>query len=324
MRKSTKLFAALWLLYSLPCASTLAQSYPVRDRVFYVICGYPAGSGADTLVRFFGNKLSTLSGQKVVIENKPGMNTVIASQYVARAKPDGYTIYITSGNAFAATPYAVKKLPFDAIKDFTPVTTLLKTSVVLIVDSGSPYTSVKAMTEALMMKVNKGSYAYTSWTALAASELYKLRTGVQAVGVPYKGTLEAIPALKNGEIDYQFLDAGMAIQQIKAGRMRGLAVTGTERSAVLPDLPTMVESGVPEFELSSWFAVWRPAGVPQAIVEKLEGWFNQSLTLEDTKKFLLDQAAAPFPGNSRSMSEYLAKDIGRWADLLKLAKVEPQ
>ena len=116
----------------------------------------------------------------------------------------------------------------------------------------------------------------------------------------------------------------MAVQQIRAGRWRGLAVTSTERSGVLPDLPTMVEAGISEFDISPWWAVFLPSGVPQPIVEKLEGWFNEILVMEDTKKYLLDQGAIPFPGNSKLLSEHLAKEIKKWGDLLTLAKVEPQ
>ena len=301
-----------------------AQTYPTSNKVINVISAYPAGTGADTTVRHFAGKLAGVSGLKVVVENKVGMITVIASDYVARSKPDGYTLFITPGNAHAASPFAVKKLPFDPVKDFTPVTTLSKSSAFLIVDSSSPYGSIKALTAALIEKGGKASYAYTSWTALAASELYKLRTGVQALGIPFKGAPQTLPSLNSGEIDFQFVDAGMAVQQIRAGRWRGLAVTGTERSSVLPDLPTMVESGIPEFDISPWWAVFMPSGVPQPIVEKLEGWFNEILVMDDTKKYLADQGATAFHGNSRLLSEHLAKEIRKWGDLLKLAKVEPQ
>jgi len=318
-------FGLLAVLSSLPWLPAEAQTYPSKDREFRVFCGFPAGSGADILVRFYADKLAAVSGQRVIVENKPGMISALAAETVARSKPDGYTIFITAGSAsHAANLFLFKKLPYDPVKDFTPVTTLARVFFVLTVHPNTPYKTVKELTEAMKKKGDKATYAYASPTALASTELYKSRTGIQAVGVPFKTSGAAFPEMQSGQIDFQFIDSVFGLEQIRAGKIRGLAVTSLQRSSVMPELPTMAESGIPEFDISPWWAVYLPANAPQPVVEKLEGWFNQIVAMEETKKFLANTGTESFPGNSKFLAEYLVKEIKKWGDLIKLAKIEPQ
>ena len=319
-------FALAALLGAMPWMGAQAQAFPEKDREFHVFCGFPAGSGADILVRYYADRLAKLSGQKVVVENKVGMISALAGETVARSKPDGYTIFITAGSSsHAALLYLFKKLPYDPIKDFTPVTTLAKVFFVLTVDPNSPYKTVKDLTEAMKKKGDKASFAYASPTALASSELYKARTGIQALGIPFKTSGASDPEMQIGKIDFEFIDSVFGLEALRSGKRRGLAVTSLKRSSVMPDIPTMAEAaGIKEFDVSPWWAVYLPANAPAPVVAKLEGWFNQIVADPETTKFLANTGTEPFPGNAKFLAGYLPTEIKKWGELLKLAKIEPQ
>ncbi len=310
----------------LPLGAAQAQAFPEKNRDFRVLCGFPAGSGADILVRFYADKLAAVSGQKVIVENKPGMISALAGETVARSRPDGYTMFITPGSAsHAANLYLFKKLPYDPIKDFTPVTTLSKVFFILTVDAKSPYKTVKDLTDAMKKKGDRSSFAYASPTAMASSELYKARAGLNALGIPFKTSGASDPEMQAGKIDFEFVDSVFGIEPLRSGKRRGLAVTSAQRSTVLPDIPTMVEAaGIAEFDISPWWAVFLPANAPKPVVEKLEAWFNQIVAMEETKKFLANTGTESFPGNAKFLADYLPKEIKKWGELMKLAKVEPQ
>ena len=196
---------------------------------------------------------------------------------------------------------------------------------ILTVDPKTQYKSVKELTEAMKKKGEKATFAYASPTALASTELYKARAGLQGVGIPFKTSGAALPEMQSGQIDYQFIDSVFGLEQIRSGKVRALAVTSAQRSSVLPEIPTMAEAaGIPEFDISPWWAVYLPANAPQPVVDKLEGWFNQIVAMEETKKFLANTGTDSFPGNAKFLAEYLVKEIKKWGDLLKLAKIEPQ
>ncbi len=322
----TRRFGLLMLLASLSWMQAHAQTWPDKDREFRVICGFPAGSGADIVVRYYANKLAAVSGQKVIVENKAGMISALAAETVARAKPDGYTIFINPANSsHAANLFLFKKLPYDPIKDFTPVTTLHSLFFVLTVDPDSPYKSVKELTDGLKKKGDQVSYATTSPTSLVSAELYKSGSGFKALGIPYKNYPESFPEMRLGKIDFQFIDSGFAAELLRSGKLRGLAITAGQRSSLMPDLPTMIEAaGIPEYDIRGWFAVFLPAKVPQPVVDKLEGWFNQIVTMDDTKRFLANVGSEPMPGSAKSLAELLPKEIKKWEKLIKLAKIEPQ
>lgn len=316
---------AVLVLVSL-CGLAQAQAWPDKGRDFRVFCGFPAGSGADILVRWYADKLAVVSGHKVIVENKPGMISALAAETVARSKPDGYTIFITPGSAsHAANLYLFKKLPYDPIKDFTPVTTLSKVFFILTVDAKSPYKTVKELTEAMKKKGDRASFAYASPTSLSSTELYKARAGFTALGIPFKTSGASEPEMQAGKIDFEFIDSVFGMEPLRTGKRRGLAVTSAQRSTVLPDIPTMVEAaGIAEFDISPWWAVYLPANAPKPVVDKLEAWFNQIVAMEETKKFLANTGTESFPGNAKFLAEYLSKEIKKWGELMRLAKVEPQ
>jgi tripartite-type tricarboxylate transporter receptor subunit TctC len=308
-----------------PLSQAAAQAdYP--NRQITVVLGLAAGGGADVLTRYFSDKLSQQVKQPVIVENKPGAIGNIAAEAVARARPDGYTILIAPNTSWSAAMHLFKKINFDPVKDFVPVATLLKLPFVLTTNpEKTPAKTVAELTTFLKAKGDKASFGSPTGTSLGASELYKSLTGVTAVQVPYRSMQQATTELGNGEIDFLFADATFIMEQVKTGKYRALAVTTEKRSSAIPDLPTMPEAGVTGFyEISAWFAAGLPAGTPPAIADKLNGIFQQILVTEETKKFLLNIYADPFPGSRQDMATFQAKEIAKWGEIVRLAKIEPQ
>jgi tripartite-type tricarboxylate transporter receptor subunit TctC len=305
------------------CGFAHAQNYPTRDM--RVVVGLPAGSGGDVVARFYADQLSKLAGKPVIVENKPGMILSIGADTVAKAPPDGYTILITSvTSSHAANLYNFKKLPYDPIKDFTPVATLQRSYFILMVRAEAPWQTVAELTEAMKKKGDKASYGYGAPPALASAELYKARAGLSAVGIPYKTSIASLPEMFSGEIDFQFIDSTAGTTLLQSGKVRGLAVT-TGQPVPGVDLPTMAEAaGIPEFDIAPVWGVLLPAGTPAPIVARLESWFAEISRMDATRQYIASTHAAPFPGGAKDLAEFLPKEIKRWGELAKLAKIQPQ
>ena len=302
-----------------------AQTWPAPGRELKVVVGFPPGAGGDTSVRFYAAKLAEVSGHPVIVENRGGMLSSLGADAVAKSKPDGYTILLApASSSHAANLVLFKKLPYDPVKDFTPVTTLYRTTFFLMVNAQSPYRTVAELTAALRTAGSKASFAYGSPPALAAAELYKSRAGLQAVGIAYKTAAATLAEMYSGALDFQFIDATFAAAQMRSGKMRGLAITSGQRSSLI-DLPTMAEaSGIAEFDITPWWAVFLPAGAPPQVVSRLEAWFNQVAALEDTRKYLANNGAEPLPGNPKLVAELLGREIRKWAELAKIADFQPE
>jgi tripartite-type tricarboxylate transporter receptor subunit TctC len=314
-------FLSMSLLLVLPIPAS-AQDYPTRDIT--TVCPFAAGTGADITVRYFSAKLSDVLGKPVIVLNKAGATGNIASETVAKAKPDGYTISITpASSTMAAAPHLYKKLPFDPVKDFTPVTTLASLSFVLIVDARKPIHSVADLIAHLKAR-DGGFYGGSNNTGIVAAELFKGAIGIDAKRVAYKNIADSVNDMIAGHTDFTFTDATWVVEQAKAGRIRALAVTSARRSSVLPDVPTLAEAGFPGIELEPWWGVFLPAGAPRPVVTKLASAFDRILAMPETTEFLTRFANEPFPGTPDSLRDLLAKEIKRWGELVKLAKIEPQ
>jgi tripartite-type tricarboxylate transporter receptor subunit TctC len=304
------------------CCAAWAQDYPARE--IRSICNFAAGSGADIIVRFYSERLSKLAGKPVLVENKPGVQGTLASDFVAKSKPDGYTLMITPASSTLATaPHLFKKLPFDPLKDFAPVTSIASLSFVLAVDAAGPLKSVDDLVKALKAKPNHGFYGTGSNTGQVAAELFKEKTGLSTVYVPYKVTVDALTGVVGGSVDFISYDTTWAVTQ-HPHRLRILAVTAAKRQSAIPDVPTLSELGLGEFDIAPWFGVVVPAGTPRPIIERLAGWFNQITNEDDTKQFLARTAFDPLPGSPDEMSDLLKKDAARWKGYVELAKIEPQ
>jgi tripartite-type tricarboxylate transporter receptor subunit TctC len=304
------------------CAAAQAQDYPARE--IRSICNFAAGSGADIVVRYYSERLSRVAGKPVVVENKPGAQGAVANDYVAKSRPDGYTILITpASSTIAAAPHIFKQLSFDPQKDFAPVTTLLTLSFTIAVDAASPVHTVGELVARLKAKPGNGFYGTQSNSGQIAAELFKEKTGLATVYVPFKITGDAFANLLSGAIDFMSVDSTWAAP-MHPSRVRILAVTSAKRNPSLPEVPTLEELGLKDFDVSPWFGVLVPAGTPRPVIDRLAGWFNQINADAETQQFLARQAAVAFPGTPESMAALLKTETERWGRYVKLAKIQPQ
>jgi tripartite-type tricarboxylate transporter receptor subunit TctC len=297
-----------------------AQDYPARE--IRSICNFAPGSGADIIVRYYSEQLARLAGKPVVVENKPGAQGSIASAFVAKSAPDGYTIHITpASSTLAAAPHIFKRLPFDPIKDFASVTTINSLTFVVAVDAAKPIKSVQELIQVLKQRPGHGFYGTQSNSGQIAAELFKANTGLSTVYVPFKVTGDAFANLLSGQIDFMSVDSTWAKSQPK---VRILAVTAAKRSSTMPEIPTLAEAGVPGVDVAPWWGVVVPAGTPRPIIDKLAGWFNQITANDETRQFLARAALDPFPGSPEQMAALLRTEVERWGGFVKLAKIQPQ
>jgi tripartite-type tricarboxylate transporter receptor subunit TctC len=308
---------------ALAASLAAAQEYPVRE--IRSLCNFGAGSGADILVRFYSDRLSKLAGKPVIVENKPGANGALATDALAKSRPDGYTILITpASSTIAAAPHLFKSLPFDTTKDFSAVTTVASLSFVIMVDAAKPIKSIDELIAHLKSKPNDGFYGTGNNTGVIAAELFKAKAGLRTTYAPYKLNTQALTDLLLGQLDFLSYDATWAAGQAQGGKIRILAATAAKRSVALPEVPTLTELGYGGNDVTPWWGVVVPAGTPKAVIDKLAGWFNQITAAEDTKQFLTRTAFDPFPGSPAQMQALMKSDADRWRRYVELAKIEPQ
>lgn len=306
------------------CGAGNAQSQQYPDRPIKVVVGFPAGSGADILCRYFAEGLAKVSGATVVIENKPGATGNIGSETVARAKPDGYTLLMGASSNMAGGPNIYKDLTWHPQKDFEVVTTFAQLGFVLTIAATSPAKTVPEFTALMKAKGGKATFGFGNTSGLAASSLYAHEAGFPVTSVAYKSNPQAVSDAAGGQIDFVFSDALFAMSQEKAGKVRILAVTTPQRLASLPNLPTMRELGLGNATIAPWWALMAPAKTPSDIIGKLEGWLNKVSSAPEAKEFLEKQGAEPLPGNQAKTREMLAESLKDWARIVSIAKIEAQ
>jgi tripartite-type tricarboxylate transporter receptor subunit TctC len=288
-----------------------------------IFIGFPAGSGADILGRHFTQKISELAGKPVIVENKPGANSNIAANLVATAKPDGNSILFIASSNMAANPFLFKSLPFDTVKDFKAAGTFAQIVFVMVVAPDSPLKTVDDVIKNLKSK-KQNKYGYTNQTALMSSELFKAMTGTEAVGVSYRTAPDAMPDVTNGTLDMMIMDGTYAAGQVRAGRLRAIAVTTAMRSPSFPGVPTMQEAGLKGYEFAPWWGVYFPKGTPDAIVAKMDGWLQQIGNNPETAKFLETVGAIVNKDTGKEADARLAADIEKMGPIIKAAGIEPQ
>lgn len=307
---------------ALPLVSR-ADTFPSKPITLLVPFG--PGGIADITARTVAQAMGPLLGQTVVVENKPSAGSIVASQAVAKAAPDGHTLLLMSnGNAVSASLF--KKLPFDVTKDFAPITTLGFFEMVVAVDAGSRFKSlgeVLAHAKANPGKLNIGTIAVGSTQNLAA-ELLKMRAGLDAVIVPYKGSPDVLRALKAGDVDVAVEILGPTMGQITGGTVRALALTDDRRNPVLPDVPTVQEAGVANYDVTSWNALAAPAGTPADVVAKIGKAARDALATPAVTKRLQELGVRAQAGTPAQLDTLLNAEIRRWRDVLQAAKIEPQ
>ena len=297
------------------------QDYPAR--AMRVLIGFPAGSGADILGRYFAAKLGDASGQSVIVENKPGANSNIAAGLAATAKPDGYTMLFIANSNMAGSRFLFKDLPFDTLKDFVPAAAFAQIAFVVVVNKDSPHKTLADL-NVFLKKHEKNRYGVTNQMAIITTEYYRQQVGFEATQVQYRTAPDSLPDVENGTLDFQIMDGTFAAGAIKAGKIRALAVTTSKRHPSLPDVPTMDEAGLKGFELAPWWGVYFPKGTPPEIVAKVGGWINKISATEDAARFLATVGSFPLVEDGKAAEARLKADIALWEPIVKAAKIEPQ
>lgn len=305
-------------------AVTRAQA-PWPSQPIKAIAMFPPGSGADLRIRIYSRKLSELAGQPVVVENKPGAFGNIATETVARSKPDGYTIYIApTSSTHAASPHLFKKLPFDPINDFEQVTTLNRSTFVLCVAGNSPFKTVPDLVAFLKEKGEAASYGTIAVPSLIAGELFKSAFGLKTVEIKYKEQASFVNELLAGHTSFFFVDFGTVGPQLRSGAVRPLSVATAKRLTSIPSVPGAEEAGIPGLNLEIWWSLSVPAKTPQAIRDKLEAWFNKLVLDPEIVAFNASIGGDAFPGNAAIAREKLIADTKRWGEYARIAKIVPQ
>jgi tripartite-type tricarboxylate transporter receptor subunit TctC len=301
-------------------ASVQAQAFPTRP--VRLVVGFTPGGGVDINARLLASKLSELLGQPVIVDNRPGAGTNIANEFVAKAAPDGYTLLMGS-TAIAINMALYKNLSYDTLRDFAAVSIFSQSPNILVVNSSSP---AKSMSELIALaRAKPGVLNYSSagngTTQHLAGELLKLRTGTNIVHVPYKGSAPSLSALIAGDVDLSFANVPAILQHVKSGRLRPLASTGTRRSELMPDVPTMQEAGL-GVEATVWYGVLAPAATPREIVNTLSDAIIKATRSPDIKQRLLDQGAEPVGNAPAEFDRILHKEVAKWGEVIRTSGIQ--
>ena len=314
--KSAYRISLIGLVCSFVWAAPAHAQYPEKPVRF--VLPFPPGGGTDALARAMGNRLSEALGQQIVIDNRPGAGANIGAELAAKAPPDGHTLFMMTGtHTINVTLY--RKLGYDLVKDFAPVSLLGSTAMVVVVHPSIPAKSVKeliAFAKARPGQLSHSSSGTGSITQLAG-ELFKDDTGLKMLHIPYKGGGPSVIALVSGEAAVGFTTTPSCIHQIKAGRLRGLAVTTVKRSPFLPDLPTVAEAGVPGYEAEAWYGMLVPAGTPRDIIARLHAESVKAMNFADVKARLDATGLVPIGSNPEQLGAYIRSEIAKWGKVVK-------
>lgn len=311
---SFALLALAWI------GGALAQTYP--SKPVRMIVAVPPGGPADTLARLVGPRLSEALGQTVVIDNRPGANGIIAYEMAARSTPDGYT-FVTVAAGVAINPSLYRSVPYDPIKDFAPITLGITVPNILVVHPSVKAGSVRELVALANATPGKLTFASAGngTSGHLALELFRQMTGIDVIHVPYKGGGPALADLMGGQVQALFSIALAATPQIKAGRLRALAISSARRSPVAPDLPTVAELGLPGFEVVGWFGWLAPAKTPPAIVEKLHTEIAKVLAMPEVKQRLLSQSTEPVGNSPAQFATFIKSEHAKWGKVIRDANV---
>jgi tripartite-type tricarboxylate transporter receptor subunit TctC len=319
-----KPFAALaGVAVTLPlCGAAGAQPYPAKP--VRILVGFTSGGATDLAARFLAQKLTETIGQPVVVENRPGAGSMLAPEVMVRSAPDGYTLLVA--NVTIAMPAMFKKLPFDVRKDIAPVSVIGFGQVAIFAHPSLPAKSVREIVALAKRKpgaLNYGSAGTGAFTHMAMA-LFESMANIQMTHVPYKGSSQAVIGVTTGEVDLVFSSPAAAIGLVKQGRLRAIAVSGSTRSSLVPEVPTMAEAGIAGYDATSWYGLLAPAAAPRAAISKLGEETVKALTTADLRERLLAQAIDPAKGGVEEFTKLLAAEIPKWEKVIAAAKIPPQ
>ncbi len=297
----------------------LAQSYPSKPIRFIVTQG--PGGASDIYARLIAQKLSESLGQQVLVDNRPGAEGIIGMEATAKAAPDGYTIVLTANSVLAMNPSLYKKLSYDPVRDFDPITMVGSVFYAILIHPSVPANSMKDFITLAKAKPNQLNYGSGGTVARIGTELFNLETGIRLTYVPYKSNPPALTDLLSGQLDLMLLPLGGAVPHVKTGKLKALAVTSPKRFLQLPDIPTMAEAGVPGFEFSAWVAIHAPAGVPKEILQKLNSEITKILGMPDVIERFRTMGFEPQPSTPEQLAAFTKSEIAKYAKVIKDAGI---
>ena len=306
--------------FGLVVPAVAQDAYP--SRPVSIVVPFGPGSGTDVGARLLGQKLGDALGRPVTIDNKPGANGSIAAEFVSKAKPDGYTLMMGTNSTHGANPALMKDMRYDPIKGFEPITRVAVFTSIIVTNPALP---VKTMRE--LIAYGKGqelTLATGNASGVVMSEFLARQVGWKLLRVPFKSNPPAMTEVVAGRVNMMFTDIAAAQGLLKSGNLRPIAVTSLQRSALMPDLPTIAESGVPDYDLSGWISLYAPAGTPKAIVERLNAEVTKALQLPDVRARLLDLGAEPSPMPVAEFTAWTQQEVTKWTKLVREAGIQPE
>jgi len=308
------------LLLGVAACAAQAQSYP--DKPIRIVVGYAAGGGNDIIVRVMTPEMQKGLGQPVIVENKPGAQSIIAAETVARAAADGYTLLMGPSGPMTINPATYSKLPYDAQRDFAAISMICQFPLLVAVDAKLPIRNVKELIDFARANPGKANYASSAGIFQITTELFKQKTGTGFVMIPYKSSGESVQALISGNVALTIVDPPPATGPMKAGTIRALAVTSGKRHPSWPELPTMAEAGVPDMEVPVWTAFFAPAKTPPAIVARLQKEIARVVQTEEVKQAFAKMGVDPVGGTSEELARRVRMDIEKWTAVAKAANIK--
>jgi len=319
-RQASSIVAAVLCAFA---GMAFAQSYP--SKPIKIVVPYPPGGFNDTLGRTLAAKFTEAWGQPAVVENKPGANTLIGSDFVAKSPPDGYTLLVVAF-PFAVTPSLIRNMPYDTLKDFAPVVLAAQSPNLLVVNPSLPVKSVGELIALAKAKPNSLSYASTGNGSSnhISMELFKSLAGVDIVHIPYKGTAPAVTDLLGGQVHLMFDNVPNVLPHVKAGKLVALGQTGVKRSPLISDVPTVAEAGVAGYEVTVWFGLVAPAGTPREVVQKLNAETVRILAMPDVRERFLAQGVEPVGSTPEQFGEHIRTQMAKWAKVVADAGVKAE
>jgi tripartite-type tricarboxylate transporter receptor subunit TctC len=312
---------ALFVVLLIASHAAVAQTYP--ERAVRVLVGYPPGGGTDLVARLIAQPLSERWKQPVIVDNRPGANAIIATEAVVKAKPDGYTLLMAYATELALNPATHKALPYDPVRDLAPIAQLASAPLVLAVHPSLTAQSVRDLVA--LAKAKPGALSYSSSGTGSvhhfAGELFKLRSGTDIVHVPYKGSGPATADAVSGQVQVTFASVASVLRFVQAGRLRALAVTSGSRSAQLADVPTAIEAGVPDVELTSWYGLLAPAGTPAEVVKRIAGDVAAVLALPEVKKGFGVQGLDIAQSSPAAFASFIRDEATKYARIARASNI---
>nr|WP_309681061.1 tripartite tricarboxylate transporter substrate binding protein [Polaromonas sp.] len=310
-------------LLAATCGQALAQAWP--EKTITIVVPTAAGGANDAMARIIGQGLGVRLGKPVIVENKAGANGAIASEYVARAAPDGYTIMFGYIATHGINP-ALQKLKYDPVADFEPIGMVAASPTVLVVSNSVPAKNVKELVQ--LIKAKPGSFSYASagngTAPHIAGELFKLSAGLDVVSIPYKGSAPAVVDTIAGNTQFMFPSLFTAYPQVKGGKLRAIGIAGEKRSRLLPDLPTLAEQGVANVNMSQWYAMFAPAKTPKAVIDRLNREMNSVLADKAVQKRIEDQGAEVETGTPEQLKALVQKEVAHWKSVVAKAQIKAE